>query len=71
MKDWDHKSIQDLENIIKDNIQHDLYVDERLNEQIFLSLQEKLEPIAETTDQYLGAEILLSGGDQMARAHVV
>ena len=51
--------------------QYDPYEDERQNEQSFLELAEELQPMSEVGDHYIGAEILLPRGDQMARGHVV
>ena len=34
-------------------------------------LAEKLEPMPEVSDHYMGAEILLPRGDEMARGHAV
>ena len=39
--------------------------------QSFPQLAEELEPMPEVSDHYIGVEILLPRGDQMARGHVV
>ena len=54
-----------------DTPQYDPYEDETQNEQTFPQLAEELEPMPEVGDHYIGAEILLPRGDQMARGHVV
>ena len=46
--------------------QYDPYDNKTQNEQTFPQLVEKLEPIPEVGDLYIGAEILLPRGDQMA-----
>ena len=40
-------------------------------EELFPNLAEELEPISEVGDHYIGTEIFLPRGDQMARGHVV
>ena len=51
--------------------QYDPYEDETPNEQTFPQLAEELEPMPKVGDHYIGAEILLPRGDQMARGHAV
>ena len=47
------------------------YHNETQNEQSFPQLVEELEPMPVVGDHYIGVEILLPQGDQMARGHVV
>ena len=56
---------------LEDTPQCDPYEDETQNEQSFPQLAEELEPMPEVSDHYIGAEILLPRGDQMARGHVM
>ena len=51
--------------------QYDLYEDEMQNEQTFPQLAEELEPMPEVGNHYVGAELLLPRGDEIARGHVV
>ena len=51
--------------------QYDPNKDKIQNKQSFPQLAEELEPMPEVGDHYIGAEILLSRGDKMARGHVV
>ena len=61
-----------MEDVWLENIpQYDLYEDEAQNEQTFPQQAEELEPMPEVTDYYIGAEILLSIGEQMATGHVL
>ena len=63
---------RELEDLgLEDTPQYDPYEDETQNEQMLLQLAEELEPTPEAGDLYIGAEILLPRGDQMARGHVV
>ena len=63
---------RELEGIRQVNTPHyDLYEAETQNEQTFPHLAEELEPTPELGDHYIGAEILLPTGDEMARGHVV
>ena len=63
---------RDLEDIgLEDTPKYDPYEDEKQNKQSFSQLAEELEPTPEVGNQYIGAEILLPRGDQMARGHVV
>ena len=63
---------RELEDLgLEDTPQYDPYEDETQNEQSFPQLAEELEPMPEVGDLYIGAEILLPRGDQMARGHVV
>ena len=67
-----HVLPRELEDLgLEDTPQYDLYEDETQNEQTFPQLAEELEPMPEVGDLYIGAEILLPRGDQMARGHVV
>ena len=61
-----------LEDIgLESSPQHDPDEDETQNEQSFLQPAEELEPMPEVGDHYMGAEILLPRGNQMARGHKV
>ena len=61
-----------MENIGLENTpQYDSYEDEIQNKQSFPHLAAVLEPMPELGDHYVGAEILLSKEDDMARGHVV
>ena len=61
----------ELENIGLENTpQYGLHEDETQNEQTFLQLVEELEPMPEVGDLYIGAEIMLPRGYEMARGHV-
>ena len=51
--------------------EYDPYEDETQNEQLFSQLAEKLKPMPEVCDHYIGAEILLPRRDQMARGQEV
>ena len=63
---------RELEDLgLDDTSQYDPYEDETQNEQTFPQLVEELEPMPEVGDHYVGAEILLPRGGQMARDHVV
>ena len=63
---------RDLENIgPKDTPHYDPYEDETQNKHSFPQLAEELEPMPEVGELYIGAEVLLPRGDQMARGHVV
>ena len=63
------KELEDLG--LEDTPQYNPYEDETQNEQMFPQLAEELQPMPEVGDLYIGAEILLPRGDQMARGHVV
>ena len=63
------RALEDLK--LEDTSQYDPYEDEIQNERSFPQLAEELEPTPEVGDLYIGAEILLPRGDQMARGHVV
>ena len=56
---------------LENTLQCDPYEDETQNKQRFPQLAEELEPMPEKRDHYIGAEILLLKGDEMARGHVV
>ena len=61
-----------LEDVRLENTpQYDPYEDETQNKQSFPQLAEKLEHMSEVGDHYIGPEIQLSRGDQMAKGHVV
>ena len=45
--------------------------DETQNDQTFPQLAEELEPMPLVGDHYIGAEIVLPRGDEMARGHLV
>ena len=63
---------KELEDIGLENTpQYDPYEDEMQNKQSFLQLAEELESMSEVGDHFIGAEIMLPRGDQMARSHVV
>ena len=63
---------RELEDLGLENTpQYDPYEDETQNKQSYPQLAEELEPMPEAGDYYIGAELLLPGGDQMARDHVV
>ena len=63
---------RELEDLgLDDTPQYDPYEDETQNKQVFPQLAEELEPMPEVGDLYIGAEILLHRGDQIARGHVV
>ena len=51
--------------------QYDPFEDESQNKQIFPQLAEDLEPMPEVGNHYIGAEILIPRGNQMARGHVM
>ena len=51
--------------------QYDPYEDETQNKKTFPQLAEELEPTPEVSDHYIGAEILLPRGDDVARGHVM
>ena len=60
-----------LEDIGLENTpQYDLYEDETQNKQMFSQLTEKLQPMPEVKDHYIGTEILLPRGDDMTRGNV-
>ena len=62
----------ELEDIgLEHTPQYDPYEDETQSEQTFLQLAEELEPMPGVGDHYIGAEILLSRGDKMARGHLL
>ena len=62
---------RELEDIgLESTPQYDQYKDETQNKQWFPPLAEELEPMPEVEDHYIGAETLLSRGDQMARNHL-
>ena len=56
---------------LENTTQYDPYADETQNEQTFPQLEEKLEPMPDAGDYYIGHEILLPRGDQMTRGHAV
>ena len=61
-----------MEDLGQENTPHyDPYKDETQNEQSFHQLIEKLEPMPEVGDYYIGAEILLPRGNQIAQGQVV
>ena len=63
---------RELEDVGLENTpQYNPYEDETQNKQSFPQLAEELEPMSEVGDNYIGAEILLPRGDQMARGNVV
>ena len=63
---------RELEDIgLEGTPQSDPYENETQNEQTFPKLVEELEAMPEVVNHYIGAEILLPRGDQMARGHVV
>ena len=63
---------RELEDLgLEDTPQYDPYEDEAQNEQTFPQLAEELEPMPGVGDHFIGAEMLLPGGDRMARGHVV
>ena len=62
---------RELEDLgLEDTPQNDPYEDETQKEQTFPQLAEELEPMPEVGDHYIGAEMLLPRGDQMARGYV-
>ena len=61
--------MEDIE--LENTPQNNWYEDETQNEQSCPQLAEELEPMPEVRDHYIGVEILLSRGDQLARGHVV
>ena len=72
MKKWGPESYQESWRAGLENTpQYDRYEDEIQNEQTFLQLAERLEPMPEVGDHYTGAKILLYRGNKMARGHVV
>ena len=56
---------------LENTLQYNPYEDETHDEQTFPQLAEKHEPMPEVEDHYIGAEILLPGGDEVARGHEV
>ena len=62
------RHLEDLQ--LEDTPQYDLYEDETQNEQSFPQLAEELEPMPKMGDHYIGFEILLPRGDQMARGQI-
>ena len=56
---------------LKNTPQYDPYNDVTQNEQTFPQPAEELEPTPEVSDHYIGSEILLPRGDEMARGHVI
>ena len=67
-----HVLPRDLEDLgLEDTQQYDPFEDETQNEETFPQLVQELEPMPEVGDLYLGAEILLPRGDQLARGHVM
>ena len=63
---------RNLEDLwIENTPQYDPYEDETQNNESFPKLAEELEPMPEVGDHYIGAEILLLRGDQMAKGHVL
>ena len=63
---------KELENIWLENTsQYDPYEDETHYKQSFPQLAEELQPMSEVGDHYIGAEILLPRGDEMARVHAM
>ena len=67
-----HVLSRDLEGLrLEDSPQYDPYEDETQYKQSFPQLAEELEPMPKVGDHYIGAEILLPRGDQMARGHVM
>ena len=55
---------------LENTSQYEPYKDETQNKQTFLQLAAELEPMPEVGDHYIGAEILLPRGDEMARGHI-
>ena len=63
---------RELEDIGLENTpQFNPYEDETQKKETFLHLADELEPMPEVGDHYIGAEILLPGGDEMVRGHGV
>ena len=56
---------------LENTSQYDPYNDETQNKQPFPQLAEELETMPEVGDHYIGAEIFLPTGDQIARSHVL
>ena len=56
---------------LENTSQCDPYEDEPQNDQTFSQLAEELKPMPKVGDHYIGVEILLPRGDEMARGHVV
>ena len=64
--------LRELEDIGQKNTpQYDPNEDEAPNIQSFPQLAKELEPMQQVGDHYIGAEILLTRGDKMARGHIV
>ena len=63
---------RELEDIGLEFTSHyNMYEDEIQNKEKFPQLAEKLEPIPEVVDHYVGADTLLPKGDQMAGGNIV
>ena len=69
MKGWGPESYQ--ESWRTDYPQYDLNKNETQNKQTFPQLIEELAHMPEAGDHYIGTEILLPRGDNMARSHAV
>ena len=64
-----HVLPRDLEDLgLEDTPQYDPDEDETQNKQLFPQRAEEPEPMPKVGDHYVGAEILLPRGDQMARS---
>ena len=51
--------------------QYDLCINETQNEKTFFQLAEELDPMPDVGDHYLGADILLPRGDEIAKGNLV
>ena len=56
---------------LENSPEYDPHEDETQTRQMFSQLTEELEHTPEAGDHYIGAEILLSRGDELARGHVL
>ena len=56
---------------LENTMQYDPYEDETQNEQSFPQLTEALKHTPEIKDHHIGADILMPGGDEIERGHVV
>ena len=64
--------LRELEDVGLENIaQYIPNDDETWNKQSFTQLAEELEPMQELGHHFVGAEIMMFRGDQMARGHAV
>ena len=57
--------------MLENTLQYDPYEDNTQNKQTFLQQAKELRPILEVGDHYIGADMLLHRGNQIARSHVV